>query len=167
MHKAHWYEPFEEVCRQGHVAALYLNPTIQNPSTTTIPLARREALADVALRYSVPIIEDDAYTMLIKEPVTAFADLAPDLTYYITGTSKCFGPGVRSAFLHVPTKRQAQRASGALRSLSVMSSPLSDALMSAWIENGVVDSMLKAVRREAIARFGISRTVSGSISNRL
>ncbi|MBR9884909.1 MAG: PLP-dependent aminotransferase family protein, partial [Oceanospirillales bacterium] len=62
--------PFEEICKQGNVAVLYLNPTIQNPTTTTIPLGRREALADVALRYSIPIIEDDAYTLLSEEPVT-------------------------------------------------------------------------------------------------
>ncbi len=113
---------FEDICKQGQVAVLYINPTIQNPTTTTIPLGRREALADVALRYSIPIIEDDAYTMLSEEKIVPIANLAPELTYYLTGTAKCFGPGLRSGFLHAPTKRQAQRTAGALRATSVMSS---------------------------------------------
>lgn len=132
---------FEEACKKGRVAVLYLNPTIHNPTTTTIPLSRRQSLADVALRYSIPIVEDDAYTMLTNEPVTPFADLAPELTYYITGTAKCFGPGLRSAFLHAPSKRQAQRVAGAMRALSVMSSPLTDALVTAWIMDGTAEML--------------------------
>ncbi|KAE8546642.1 aminotransferase-like domain-containing protein [Marinobacter nauticus] len=153
--------PFEEICKQGQVAALYLNPTIQNPTTTTIPQGRREALADVALRYSIPIIEDDAYTLLSDDPVVAMADLAPELTYYITGTSKCLGPGFRSAFLHAPGKRQAQRAAGAMRALSVMSSPITDAFVTQWILDGTADAVIRAVRTEAISRLRLAEQYLG------
>ncbi|GGB85541.1 GntR family transcriptional regulator [Marinobacterium zhoushanense] len=153
--------PFEEICKQGNVAVLYLNPTIHNPTTTTIPQGRREALADVALRYSIPIIEDDAYTLLSEEPVTPIADLAPELTYYIMGTAKCFGPGLRSAFVHAPARRQAQRFSGAMRALYVMSSPLVDALVSNWILDGTAEAMRKAIRNEAIARLKLAEHYLG------
>lgn len=153
--------PFEEVCKQGYVAVLYLNPTIQNPTTTTIPQSRREALADVALRYSIPIIEDDAYTLLSEEPVTPIADLAPELTYYIMGTAKCFGPGLRSAFVHAPSRRQAQRFAGAMRALYVMSSPLVDELVSSWILDGTAEAMRKAIRNEAIARLKLAEQYLG------
>ncbi|GAA6144642.1 PLP-dependent aminotransferase family protein [Thalassolituus maritimus] len=149
--------PFEDACKEGKVGALYLNPTIQNPTTVTMSRSRREVLADVALRYSIPIIEDDAYTMLADNPPPAFASLAPELTYYITGTSKCFGPGVRSAFLHTPGKRQTQRVLAALRATSVMSSPFTDCVVSQWIRDGVADNMIKAVRRESSARLEIAR----------
>lgn len=147
---------FEEACKSGEVGLFYINPTIANPTAATIPFKRRENLADIALRYSVPIIEDDAYTMLCGDELTPFADLAPELTYYITGTAKCFGPGLRSAFLHAPSKRQAQRAAGAMRALSVMSSPLTDALVSAWIIDGTADAMLKAIRTEGSARLKLA-----------
>ncbi|GGO85348.1 GntR family transcriptional regulator [Marinobacterium nitratireducens] len=153
--------PFEEICRQGNVAVLYLNPTIHNPTTTIIPKGRREALADVALRYSIPIIEDDAYTLLSEESVTPIADLAPELTYYIMGTAKCFGPGLRSAFVHAPARRQAQRFSGAMRALYVMSSPLVDELVSNWILDGTADAMCKAIRTEAIARLKLAEQYLG------
>lgn len=153
--------PFEDACKTGKVAVLYLNPTIHNPTTTTIPIGRREALADVALRYSIPIIEDDAYTLLSETPITPMAALAPDLTYYIMGTSKCFGPGLRSAFLHAPGKRQAQRVGGAMRALSVMSSPLVNALVSNWIKDGTAEAMRKAVRMEAKARLKLAEQYLG------
>lgn len=143
---------FEAACKKGGVAALYVNPTIHNPTTVIMPNSRRERLADIALRYSVPIIEDDAYTMLCDQPVTAFADLVPELTYYITGMSKCFGPGLRSAFLHAPGKRHAQRVAAAMRALTVMSSPITDTLVSTLIEDGCADRMLDAVKAEANTR---------------
>ncbi len=143
---------FETACKKGNVGALYVNPTIHNPTTVTIPKSRRERLVDIALRYSVPIIEDDAYSMLSDESIPAFSDLAPELTYYITGMSKCFGAGLRSAFLHAPTKRQAQRISAAMRALTVMSSPFTDALVTAFIEDGTADLMLKSVKEESAAR---------------
>lgn len=148
--------PFEDACKTGKVAVLYLNPTIHNPTTTTIPAGRREALADVALRYSIPIIEDDAYALLSETAVTPMANLAPQLTYYIMGTSKCFGPGMRSAFLHAPGKRQAQRVAGAMRALSVMSSPLVNALVSNWIRDGTAEAMRRAIRMEAKARLKLA-----------
>lgn len=153
--------PFEDACKQGTVGAIYLNPTIHNPTTSIMCQSRRDVLADVALRYSIPIIEDDAYTMLAEKPPTSFAELAPELTWYITGTSKCFGPGVRSAFLHTPSKRHSQRVAAAMRALHVMSSPLTDALVSRWILDGTADDMLKATRREAIARLRIAEEQLG------
>src|SRR5258707_10220915 len=48
---------FEALCKADKPAAFYCNPTMQNPSTLTLSSRRREALADVALRYSVPVIE--------------------------------------------------------------------------------------------------------------
>lgn len=150
-------KPFEDICKKGSVAGIYLNPTLQNPTTATISKSRREALAEVCLRYSIPIIEDDAYTMLVDDVPPSFFELAPSLTWYITGTSKCFGPGARSAFVHAPSKRYAERFSAAMRALTVMSSPLTDALVSQWILDGTAEQMLKAIRREATARLRIAK----------
>lgn len=154
--------PFEEFCKLGNVGALYLNPTIQNPTTDTMSKSRREAIADVCLRYSIPIIEDEAYSMLAEQAPVSFAELVPELSWYITGTSKCFGPGVRSAFLYTPGKRQSQRLSAAMRALHVMSSPLTDALVSQWILDGTAEQMVKSVRREAIARLRIAEQELGT-----
>ena len=41
--------------------AIYLNPTLQNPTTITIPERRRAAICSIARRHGVMIVEDDAY----------------------------------------------------------------------------------------------------------
>ena len=143
---------FELACKTLKPKALYCNPTLLNPTTTTTTRLRREALADIALRYSVPIIEDDAYSMLPREVPAPLALLAPELTYYITGLSKCLGAGLRTAYVCAPTERAAQRLAGALRATTVMASPITNALATRWVNDGTAALMLQAIRDESIAR---------------
>ena len=71
----------EASCSGRKVSAIYLNPTLQNPTTQSISLNRREAIADIAMHYSVPIIEDDPYARLLEAPIAPIASFAPDITY--------------------------------------------------------------------------------------
>ena len=139
-------------CRSGVIAAIYLNPTLQNPSTHTISLTRRQSIADLALRYNIPIIEDDAYALLPSKPIPPIATFAPEITYYLTGLSKYFGAGMRTAYLYAPSKILTQRTSGALRSLTVMASPITTAMSTLWIEDGTIEEMVTAIRKESIER---------------
>ncbi len=147
---------FEALCKTDKPSAFYCNPTLQNPSTLTLTHKRREALADVALRYSVPIIEDDAYAMLPQSAPDALASFAPELTYYVTGLSKSLGAGLRVAHLHAPTPRQTQRLAGALRATTVMASPFTVTLATQWIVDGTALDMLNAIRNESRARQAIA-----------
>ncbi len=83
---------------------------------------------------------------------TPLAQLAPELTYYVTGLSKCFGAGLRTAYVRAPNERQAQRLAGALRATTVMASPITNALATRWVNDGTADAMLLAIRAESIAR---------------
>lgn len=139
-------ESFEHACKTLKPKALYVNPTINNPTTATISRARREALADIALRYAVPIIEDDAYGLLPRQMPPTLASMAPDLTYYVTGFSKTLGAGLRNAYVRSPSARQSQRLAGALRATTVMASPITNALSTLWVEDGTADAMLQAIR---------------------
>ena len=145
-------DAFEHACKTLKPKALYVNPTLNNPTTATISRARREALADIALRYAIPIIEDDAYAMIPRQVPPTFASMAPDLTYYITGFSKTLGAGLRNAYVRSPNARQSQRLAGALRATTVMASPITNALATLWVEDGTADEMLVAVRNESNAR---------------
>lgn len=145
-------QAFELACKSLQPRALYLNPTLQNPTAGTISAARREALADVALRYSVPIIEDDAYAHLAADAPPPLATLAPELCYYLTGFSKCLGAGLRVAYVAAPDARKAQRLAAALRGATVMASPLTVALATRWVEDGSAHAMLTATRRESALR---------------
>ncbi|MEH9607442.1 PLP-dependent aminotransferase family protein [Klebsiella sp. 119590] len=157
---------FEHQRQTGNIRALYVNPTIQNPTTLTLPLRRREALADVALRYSIPVIEDEAYAALATQHIASFSELIPELTWYLTGMSKCFGPGLRTAFVKGPGKRNTQLLAGALRALNVMASPLTNALAAQWIQEGTADRVLQSVRAESTIRQKIAANILKEFSYR-
>lgn len=155
-------EAFAQACRTNRPVAVYLNPTLQNPSTVTMPLARREAIVDVATRHGVPIIEDDPYSLLLEAPPPSFASLAPGLTYHICGLSKTVGAGLRIAYLAVPEARQLPRISALLRAVSVMATPISMAIASEWIDDGTADAMVSFIRDESRARQQIAAEALGS-----
>ncbi len=145
-------EAFEESCERLRPKALYLNPTLQNPTTLTIPQARREAIAAIARKYHVPIIEDDAYGFIPLSAPAPMAAIAPDLTWHIGGLAKCIGAGLRLAFVVAPDTRSIWPFVSAMRSNNVMASPLNMALATRWIEDGTADGILRFIRTEAAAR---------------
>lgn len=141
-----------DACRRHAPKALYLNPTLQNPTTSTIPEARREALAAIARRHRLPIVEDDAYGFIPAHGPAPFAAIAPDLTWHIAGLAKCIGAGLRCAYVVAPEARQAWPFAAALRAATVMASPLTVAVATRWIEDGTADAILRFIRTEAFAR---------------
>lgn len=146
---------FEDACKHVGPKALYCNPTMLNPTAMTMSPRRREALADIALRYSIPIIEDDAYGALSSKPPVTLAELAPGLTYHVTGFAKCLGAGLRVAYVHAPTPQATQRLAGALRALSVMAAPPTVALATQWVNDGTASAVVQAVRRETNVRHAL------------
>ena len=53
-------EALEGAVRRHAPKAIYLNPTLQNPMTITIPERRRAAICSLARRFQIQIVEDDA-----------------------------------------------------------------------------------------------------------
>ncbi|MDB5524583.1 MAG: transcriptional regulator with domain and aminotransferase domain [Rhizobium sp.] len=145
-------EAFDKICAERRPKALYCNPTLHNPTTATLSLARRHALVEIARRYQVPIIEDDAYGALPVDPLPPLAALAPELVYHIAGLAKSVAPALRIAYLVVPDGRAAARLAGAVRATASMASPLTAAIASRWIEDGTAEMVVAAIRRETNAR---------------
>jgi DNA-binding transcriptional MocR family regulator len=149
-------EAFEQICARHSPKALYCNPTISNPTTITLPLDRRSAILEIAARYDVAVIEDDAYGALPIAPVLPLAALAPDRVYHIAGLAKCLSPALRIAYLVAPDLRAAVRLAGIIRATAGMASPLTAAIARRWIEEGTAGAVLQAIRNEAKARQAIA-----------
>ena len=143
---------FAEACEKAKPKALYLNPVLHNPTTLTVPEARRIELAAIARRHRVAIVEDDAYGFVPAASPPPFAAIAPDLTWHVAGLSKCIGAGLRIAYVVTPDARSGWPFAAALRAASVMASPLTAAIATRWIEDGTADAILRFVRAEAGAR---------------
>ena len=154
-------DAFAAACAVGPPKALYLNPTLLNPTTAVMSQQRREAVAAIAQRYSVPIIEDDAYGRLPLRSPPPLATLIPELTFYITGLAKCVGAGLRVAYTIAPNVRYAARLAATLRTTVVMPMTLSVALATRWIDDGTADAVASAVREESRMRQAMAAEVLG------
>jgi len=153
----------EQVLRQGS-RAIYLTATNDNPTTATMGLARREAIVAVARRHGAAIVEDDAYGLLPVRPVPPLASLAPERTWYITGTSKIISPVLRVAHLRLPEGTGLQPLARDVHETSVMAPPLNAALVTLWLRNGWFDRLVAGVRAEAVARQRIAAKAMTGLS---
>ncbi len=84
---------------------LYCIPTFQNPAGTTLSLARRRRVIELATTYGLLIVEDDAYVDLRfgGEPLPPLAALDQEGWVLRVGTfSKILAPGLRVGWAHGP-----------------------------------------------------------------
>ncbi|MFF2844728.1 PLP-dependent aminotransferase family protein [Streptomyces sp. NPDC058001] len=85
---------------------LYAVPTFQNPTGRTLPGERRAAIASVAARRGLWIVEDDPYGELRFEgervPWIASYPGAEDRTVLLGTFSKVMAPGLRLGWLRAP-----------------------------------------------------------------
>jgi 2-aminoadipate transaminase len=81
---------------------IYLAPTFQNPTGTTLTLEERQTVARLASKYGVPVIEDDPYSALRYDgpglpPIKSLA--AEDAVIYLGTFSKTLAPGLRLGWI--------------------------------------------------------------------
>lgn len=151
-------DAFEAACRQRSPKALYCTPTLQNPTTSTIPAERRERIAEIARTHDVAIIEDDVLRLLATDPPPPIASLAPERTSYIAGMSKSVTGALRVAYL-VPPANQVRRATQSVWSTTWMVPPLMAELAGRWINDGTADATVERKRRESARRLDLAKTV--------
>jgi DNA-binding transcriptional MocR family regulator len=149
-------EALETACREGGAKALYLIPTLHNPTTAVMPEGRRREIAAIARAHGLAIVEDDVHGLLPAERPRPIATLAPERSYYLTSTSKTLAPGLRIAYVLAPPDRVA-RLAASLRATTWAVAPLMAAVASTWIADGTADALVAARRREARERQAIAR----------
>ena len=141
-----------DACKTLRPKAIYLNPTLQNPTTLTIPDYRRKEIVAIARHFHVPIVEDDAYGFIPPHGHAPFAAIAPDLTWHVAGLAKCIGAGLRVAYVVVPDTRSTWPFASTLRASTVMASPLTVALVTRWTDDGTAAMLLRFIRSETAER---------------
>ncbi|MDH6608156.1 2-aminoadipate transaminase [Streptomyces sp. SAI-208] len=96
----------EELVARERPKLLYTVPTFQNPTGRTMSAERREAVASVAARRGLWIVEDDPYGELRFEgervPWIAAHEEARDRTVLLGSFSKVMAPGLRLGWLRAP-----------------------------------------------------------------
>src|SRR6202034_3310485 len=84
---------------------IYTIPTVQNPTGTIMPLARRAELLKLSQQYGVPIFEDDCYADLIwdgQRPPALYAMSRNAGVIHIGSFSKSIAPALRVGYIVAP-----------------------------------------------------------------
>jgi 2-aminoadipate transaminase len=90
--------------RGARPAFIYAISDGHNPLSLSLSLQKRERLVELARKYHIPIMEDDAYGLLYYgdasvPPLRAFED---QWVFYTGSFSKTLGPGLRSGWIVLP-----------------------------------------------------------------
>lgn len=128
---------------------LYVMPTYQNPSGTTLSLPRRRKLLELARRYQLPILEDNFVSDLRYD-----GDLLPSLksldgggnTVIQQGTfSKTLCPGLRLGWITAPAEVMS-RLKLAKRACDLSTNTMAQAVLAEYLRDGLYDRHLLHVR---------------------
>jgi DNA-binding transcriptional MocR family regulator len=153
-------EALEAACRASGARVLFTNPTLHNPTGTTMPLERREALAALARRHDLTLIEDDVYGLLSEPRPPPLAAFAPERTLYLTGAAKTLAPGLRVGILAGPPPLVA-RVANVKYDLFLCQPPLTAEIFARWVAEGTADRLLARQRGEARARQALAAEILG------
>ncbi|MEU1195825.1 PLP-dependent aminotransferase family protein [Streptomyces sp. NPDC005813] len=137
--------------RSAPLSAVYVQPTLHNPTSVTAGGERRRQLAAAARDMDLPLIEDRIWSFLHDGSLDPLAAHAPERTYVVDGLSKRVAPGLTAGFLVAPRGRVGQVAA-ALRSGGWTASRFALEAAVRWIGDGTVDRLVRAKRADAASR---------------
>lgn len=139
-------ESMEEVVKAHQPKLVYLVPTFQNPTGRTIPLKRRQRIAEIAKNTDTLVIEDDPYGQLRYrgEFITPIAAMAPEHVVYCGSFSKVFAPGLRVGFYIAP-KLVEEWLVRAKQGVDLHTSSFSQALAAEFISGGYLKEHLPKI----------------------
>jgi DNA-binding transcriptional MocR family regulator len=158
-------EAFEEACIAGDVAALVLIPTLGNPTSHVAGADRRRAIANIAERHGVFVIEDEVYKPLLETPLPSITQMLPSLGFFVTSFTKTVMTGLRTGYLVTPPTHSIRVAS-IMRVTSWSAANLTAEIAARWIEEGVADALVRVQREEARTRQAIvARTLGGHVAS--
>jgi DNA-binding transcriptional MocR family regulator len=140
----------ETLLARHRAKLLYLMPTFQNPTGSTLPLARRKKLLELAKQYQLPILEDNFVGDLRYDgdplPSLRSLDTTGDTVIHQGTFSKALCPGLRLGWLVAPAEVTA-RLSLAKRTSDLSTNTMAQTLMAEYLRGGAYVQHLEIVRR--------------------
>jgi DNA-binding transcriptional MocR family regulator len=151
-------DDFERLCAQQHPKMAFLMPTFHNPTLAVMSTARRKAIAEIARKHNVLLIEDAIYSVLATEQPPSLVSLAPERTFHVGGLSKAVAAGVRAGWAACPA-HFATRVQTAHKMMTGGIPFLFAELASQIVLSGQADSIRAKVREEVAVREAAARKI--------
>ena len=151
-------ETFELACQQNKIKALSCTPSMSNPESKHMGLERRIAIAQIAQKYNVLIVEDDVYGALEPDRVPPRSSFLPEQSFYISSLTKVVAPGLRVGYLVAP-RQYLQHAISLLAASSWMATPMLFEVAALWIKDGTLARLINFEQQEFAARQRIAKEI--------
>lgn len=142
---------FEYACKNDNIKGIYLIPDYHNPTACSMSVENRKVIAAIAKKYKQFIIEDATYHLYNEKPLPAVASFEPEQVIHIASLSKSIAPGLRLAYVAVPSHLK-ELISKALYNLNISVSPLLAELAARTIVSNQFEVSIKGHRKQAIRR---------------
>ncbi|MEU5883816.1 PLP-dependent aminotransferase family protein [Spirillospora sp. NPDC047279] len=149
-----------EAHRLTPLRAVYLQPTLQNPFSTTMPAGRRAELAGVLRRHDLHAVEDTIWAFLPTGGPPPLAAVAPDRTIMVDSVSKRVAPGLTAGFAVVPAALTA-RVATAVRAGAWLPAGFALDAVTGWINDGTIDRITGLKRDDVRER---QRILAGALT---
>jgi DNA-binding transcriptional MocR family regulator len=134
----------------GRLDAVFVQPTLHNPLGVTMPVSRRQELAEVLAERGILAIEDRIYSFLCDGP-PPLAVFAPERTVVVDSLSKRVAPGCTLGFI-VPPAAYHQRVRAAIRAGGWLAQAFAMEAATRWMADGIVAEIQRAKRADAAQR---------------
>jgi 2-aminoadipate transaminase len=145
----------EELIAAHSPKLLYTIPTFHNPTGRTLPTDRRRAIAAIADRAGLRIVEDDPYGELrySGQPLPTIASLpeAGDRVLALSTLSKIAAPGLRLGWVRAPQPLLRQLTI-AKQAADLHSSTIDQAAAARWLQTCDLERHIETLRHEYGAR---------------
>ena len=128
---------------------VYIIPTFQNPTGTTLPTDRRKRIADIAAKYGVIVAEDDPYHDLRYEGETLPTIKSFDKEgwiVYLASFSKIISPGMRVGAMVITIPKLMRKCVIGKQSSDLHCPLLTQAIVDAYLREGLLDEHLVRIR---------------------
>ncbi|MDO3433809.1 PLP-dependent aminotransferase family protein [Rhizobium sp. CBN3] len=158
-------DALDEACRTGPIRAIFLQPSVINPMAALMSAERRQALAAVAAKHDIAIIENDILGPMIEDRAPPMAAFAPERTLYVTSFTKITVPGLRIGYLVAPDRYVAAVANRHLVS-SWMATPAMAEIATRWVSDGTAMELVNWQRRALVGRHAIAAEMLTGLSYR-
>ncbi|MFF9085852.1 PLP-dependent aminotransferase family protein [Streptomyces sp. NPDC014991] len=137
--------------RGAPLSALYLQPTLHNPTARTTGAGRLRQLAETVHSLGIPVVEDRIWSFLHPGGIPPLAALAPERVHLVDGLSKRVAPGLTVGFTVVPDDR-VDAVARAVRSGGWSAGGFALEAAVRWLGDGTVDRLVAAKQRDARRR---------------
>lgn len=153
-------EQLDHAFRESGARVVYCMPTLQTPTGTTMPAARRDEIVEIVRKHDAFLVEDDAYGFLCDPPIAPLSARMPERSFYVVSFAKCLAPGLRVGAMVAPPAFR-DRCINGIRSTGWMATPIMVEVVARMIESGELDMQVLAKRDAARRRHAIAARILG------